>query len=171
MSPFINNNKNNTKKQPKNLNNSKNIQTNNKMTENEFIDAETYYTTDKDPLNFKLIILTHLKKITTLSCHEWIKGHWDERYKIIGDGNYLTEKIYIESTTEQYINAILCLYDLLHTYFDKKMIKDDTPIQNKINNLKNDDTNEKIQIYRELFRNLSAFLKRIDYFNIPPLQE
>ena len=138
-----------------------------------FVDAEGTYSTDKDPISFKLIVLIHLKKITQLCCCEWHGGYWKNSTKVSG-GMSWQERTYKEDTRECFWNAINCLYDLCSPYFDKQMIEEDKNIQQQIDLLEEkqpkekDDKkiilNKKMSVMRKLFRCLSSFLKRQDYF-------
>ena len=136
-----------------------------------FISPDEVFGKDKEKLNFKLIVMLHLKTITTLQTKEWVGGYWKNQVSRGAGGVDLVSKIYIADTREEFINAVLGLYDLLYPYFDKeikdfdtKWTKNNPPLKET---KKEDQVNmwvEKINNHRELYRELGAFLKRKQYF-------
>lgn len=149
------------------------------MSEDQFLDAESEYSGGKDgPLSFQLIVLTHLKKIAQLTCTEWHGGYWQEKYKVVGGVGH-SERYYIQDSREVFWNAVHGLYDLIFPYFDHQMSKESESTLEKLNNMKlpenklevNDWDRNKMVLMRELFRSLTSFLKRKDYFNSMRLEE
>jgi len=140
--------------------------------EEQFIDAEAMFLTGKEKLNFQLIALLHLKKITTLCTVEWHGGYFNEKTF----SNY-TEKFYIMNSRDCFWNAIFCLYDLCYPYFDKEMKEADKVIQKELTKLpdakigKASQFNPRMDCMRKLFRELSCFLKRADYFKTKQREE
>ena len=145
----------------------------------EFIDAETYTGGKDDNLNFRIIVLAHLKRITGLASKEFRGGYWQERVRWVG-GAGINERFYVPDSREEYINAICNLSDLLLPLFDEEMEKGEESIETeadekydkiKSDGKKQDWLNVKVRIYRKLFRYLSKFLNRINYLDVAVIEE
>lgn len=166
--------------------------------DNNFIDAETSFASDNDKLNFQFIILTHLKKITQLCCVEWHGGYWQEKFRNMGGGSGATEKYYVQDSRKCFWNSINCLYDMCFPYFDEQAINETDSILEELNGFENeweelvnssvsecdrDENNlklndikikirsKKMQSMRKMFRSLSSFLKRVDYFKAQVIED
>lgn len=155
------------------------------MTEETFVDAESYTGSgNMDKISFQLIVLWHVRKIMDLTTQEWHGGCWIDK-TISTKGNMsATQPVYIPNTRESFINAVKGLYDLLHPYFDKTMqtasasyLRDYDEAYEKWQKVENTSENAekwksfKLDIHRELFRHLSAFLKREQYFGQRMLED
>lgn len=138
----------------------------------EFIDAEEYGMR-QEGASFKEICLRHLSKISELSTREFKRGYMRKKPIATSSGVYMAEE-YVEDGRKAYINAVDCFYDLLLPHFDEEMEKQDKEIQeelkSKLKEYKEDPTSdaddwvdEKLEIKRRLFQQLSLLLKRLGY--------
>lgn len=133
--------------------------------------AETFIQ-KKTKLEFKDLVLQHLKKILDLTTLEFKGGYYQE--SVI---NNILTKEYIPDTRKQCIQSIESLSDILLPHFDKKIKKTHEDISKKLKALttaikkkKNptdleirDYTLDKLDLCRELFQELNLLLKRKDY--------
>lgn len=137
----------------------------------EFIDAEAYSPTgNKNDLTFKQIVLDFLKKMGSLASVEFRGGYWINKFhKVEGTQFMAEEKNYIPDSREVYCNAVEFLQDILYPHFDEKMLKGSDTIESEINALDcngDDYPKQKLRLCRKLFREISCFLKRENYFMI-----
>ncbi len=133
--------------------------------------AETF-TQKKQRIEFKDLVLQHLKKILDLTTLEFRGGYIKEHVM----GNVLIKE-YIPDTRKQYIQSIESFSDILLPHFDKGIKKPYEYISKKLKALTTgmkkkkklsdheirDYTLAKLELCRELFRELNLLLKRIDY--------
>lgn len=166
------------------------------MEEVQFEDAESYSSNYmKDKITFRDIILQHLRKISQLSCVEFMGGYYDERTVYAPGGMQNTIKTYVPDTREQYSHAVEVLADLLYPHFDKEMQDfendckkrlDESFVKFKITQrLETGKTVEMLEeefgktlyrrdkrfIYRDLFRAISSFLCRKKYLEVGSIQD
>jgi hypothetical protein len=137
-----------------------------------FVDAESHSSFGKEDFSFKYIMLRQLSRITFLNSREWKGGHWTEKIKAMGGASFV-EKAYVPDTREEFENAVYCLMDLLLPYADDKLLKVENDVKDecvdlnelakKNNYSKEEHLNIHVKIVRKLFRELSCFLKRINY--------
>tara|TARA_Y100000310_G_scaffold244583_1_gene249362 strand:- start:93 stop:620 length:528 start_codon:yes stop_codon:yes gene_type:complete len=89
--------------------------------EAKFEDAENYsYSFGKDKMQFKDIVLMHVKKIGDQTSQEMRGGYWN----VIPNSNPQSNvdyKTYIPDTREIYNRSVEYLHDILFPYFDEKM--------------------------------------------------
>jgi len=79
-----------------------------------FIDAESGFRGSKeDDFSFRLIAMSHFRKICGLASVEFRGGYWASKAKSTKVGVSMIEKTYIPDTREEYSNAIGVLYDIL----------------------------------------------------------
>ncbi len=137
-----------------------------------FIDAEEYGMR-QEGASFKEICLRHLSKISELSIREFKRGYMKKKPIATSSGVYMAEE-YVDDGRKAYINAVDCFHDLLLPHFDETMIEENNKIQEKLNSklqeYKEDQTSdaddwvdEKLEIKRGLFQQLSLLLKRLGY--------
>jgi len=137
-----------------------------------FIDAEEYGM-KQEGASFKEICLRHLSKISELSTREFKKGYMKKKPIATSSGVYMSEE-YIEDGRKAFINAVNCFYDLLLPHFDDEMITKDKEIEEELksklkefkedlNSSADDWIDEKLEIKRKLFQQLSLLLKRLGY--------
>jgi len=133
--------------------------------------AETFIQ-KKQKLEFKDLVLQHLKKILEITTSEFKGGYYKE--SVI---NNILTKEYIPDTRKQYIQSIESLSDILLPHFDQKIKEPYKTISEKIKKLTEgmkkkkkltdleirDYTLDKLEFCRELFRELNLLLKRKDY--------
>lgn len=138
----------------------------------EFIDAEEYGMR-QEGASFKEICLRHLSKISELSTREFKRGYMKKKPIATSSGVYMAEE-YVEDGRKAYINAVDCFYDLLLPHFDDPMIEKDKEIQEELKTKLKEFTDdkgsdaddwidEKLEIKRRLFQQLSLLLKRLGY--------
>lgn len=103
------------------------------MTEDkpQFEDAEGFQFGPKNPLDFKMIILMHLKNIGKYSAVEFRGGYWDTKPISVG-GAILEHRVYTPDTREVYSNAVEYLHDMLYPHFDEKMRKQSIAAEEKL---------------------------------------
>jgi len=138
--------------------------------------SSDYYTSKKETLDFKTICLGHFKKILEITTSEFIGGYWN----YIMSGN-TTNKQYITNKRTEFCQSIESLANALFPHFDKQMkedyenfLKKEKEINQKYSDeegfLLNDETKkmkhsiQKLELMKELFRNLSCLMFRLDYF-------
>lgn len=137
-----------------------------------FMDADDY-SVRQEGASFKEICLRHLSKISELSTKEFKRGYMKKKPVATSSGVYMAEE-YVEDTRKAYINAVDCFFDLLLPHFDDEMMKQDADIQDHLKErlkvyqqdtqLSADDwIDEKLEIKRRVFQQLSLLLKRLGY--------
>lgn len=143
--------------------------------EDRFIDAEEQGSYTTEGITFKDIVLSHLRRITSLASVEFRGGYWQTKARPAGNA-ILTEEIYTPDSRDVYCNAVDCLSDLCLPYFDDEMKEAEDDSISKLDTLKkeyinkegedihNKFSNKKQAIKRELFRALNLFLFRKNYF-------
>ena len=106
------------------------------------------FITQKDKLEFRQIVLQHLKKILDLSLRIV-----PQQYKLI--------------FAEAYADSIRCFSDVLLPHYDKNMNEAYTSYQKRFNSLQKMTKGNQIAFlrntHRELFRQLNLLMGRIDY--------
>lgn len=131
----------------------------------DFIDAEAYLP-NKEGTTIKDIIFAHLGKISTISTKEFTRGYWQKKPVATSGGFYMTET-YHEDLRKAYINSVEFLWDLLLPKFDKDEVTSIENINKKFVPDKTKDTNDivddKLINRREIFREISRVLKRLNY--------
>lgn len=144
-----------------------------------FTEADEFRDNNAEKLDFRFILMEHLRKVLTLSCNEWKGG-----YNLVDSRGKQT---YIPDTRAEYWNAVDALADLCLPHFDKKTKEKFNEINQKEKELFNlwhkrkeynglvmpipifDGAEEKYKdqklIYkRKLFQLINLFLKQSDYF-------
>jgi len=119
------------------------------------------FTQNNDKIEFRVIVLTHIKNILNLSLRTNIDGQ----------------------NLNVYISSINVLADVLISYYDETMTEKYEDIENKVFALKKENSIQEKKLtpldysndyegvyratmrrlYRELFRELSLLMKRVDY--------
>lgn len=145
-------------------------------------DAETQLNYNKE-ITFEGIVFNHLNKILKLASVEWKGGYYTQDHR----GN----TIYNPDTRAMYWNAINALADLCLPHFDGEMEKaenDHVEEEKKlfkiwhkrseeglpipiIEGSEEKFKDERVIIKRKLFRELSKFLKRKNYFKEKPIED
>lgn len=160
-----------------------------------FEDAETSNNfVSQDKQTFRSIILSHLNNIMKFASVEFRGGFYEERPLSMQGGIIRT---YIPDSRAVYYNAVDCLADALHPYFDKKMkeaeeecIKEENKaydicsktIELKVGEdiyegkrlfsaMKEQYRDERVNISRKLFRALCDFLHRKKYLEVGTLED
>lgn len=139
--------------------------------------SNDYFTSKDDKLDFKQICLGHYKRILEITTTEFTGGYWN----YIQSAN-TTNKSYVTDKRKEFIQAVESLANSLFPHFDEQMKKDyqeflkqDKKIQEKYsgddgfirddeNHSKQKHSIEKLELMKELFRNISCLMFRLDYF-------
>ena len=130
------------------------------------------YTQQKQKLEFKDLVLQHLKRILEITTLEFRGGY----YKEVVVGNVLTKE-YVPDTRKQYIQSVESFSDILLPHFDNEIDKSYKEISKQLKTLATniakkkelddqsirDYTLKKLELCRKLFRELNLLLKRKDY--------
>lgn len=133
------------------------------MSDTQFIDADSFQGGSGEEISFREICLKHLQRITLFASVEWRGGYWQEKSHIVGNA-VVTTKDYKEDSREIYSNAVDCLSDLLLPYYDEEMKEAENKHIKELEKIDPDkEKTKKVFVKRELFRELSNFLKRIRY--------
>lgn len=141
------------------------------------------FITNQEKLEFKQIVLQHLKKILEISTNEFRGGY------TITVGYNPSREEYVPDMRKCYIQAVESLADVLLPHFDKEMREAERKYREQVDKayaesrkkydeVPNDYTHkadrttieldfviDKRGFARELFRNLNLLLKRRDYLN------
>lgn len=149
--------------------------------ESNIIDESDIYTGGGggDALTFSMIVLAHMNKIMRLASKEFHGGYWEEKV-IERSGVAYKEKRYISDTREEFGNAVDALADITFPHFDTEMkeaeenlneeleqAREHFTYQDHMNQEKLDEDKfreYKLKNKRQLFRELSSFIKRQGYF-------
>lgn len=148
------------------------------------------FVTNQEKLEFKQIVLQHLKDILKLSQTEWRGGYEVRIPHPYANGQMYYTNEYIPDTRESYFNAVVSLSDILLPYFDKMIkqkyenyikfidmtnreayreIKEEILKEYEKDKIDDDDTinnfitDRKLRYAQLLFRELNLLLHRIDY--------
>jgi len=137
----------------------------------EFVDGEAYSGGfNKQEVSARSVIMETWRSIRALSAVEFTNtGYWTKIPAL--NGSVLLDK-YIPSTADVYSNAVDYFSDLLFPHYDKEMLKAENEVNAEIVKLdekaKTDKTLnfkvERVKLKRRLFRHLSSFLNRKNYF-------
>ena len=133
----------------------------------QFVDPEEY-SSGKDGLTFRQIVLNHLAKISSICAKEMKSGYWQKRPIAVGGGVYPSET-YIEDGRKAYINAVDFFHDILLPKFDEEIGKEleeiDKNYEKKLKEKLPDEEwiEEKLILKRKVFQKLSLLLKRLNY--------
>lgn len=136
----------------------------------EFVDGENYGGGfNKQEISFRSIAMEQFKRIGTHSAVEWHGGYKSQRPLLNGS---MMIDVYVPDTREVYSNAVSHLADLLAPHFDEEMRKQELDIETELKKLddklkadsKFNYKTEKVKLKRKLFRHLSSFLNRRNYF-------
>jgi len=100
--------------------------------------ANMFRTSKKDKLEFKDIVLSHLKKILEITTQEFRGGYIKET----PSGDFILKE-YVPDTRKCYIQAVESLSDILLPQFDEKTKKVSKEIKEDIEKLKEDFENKK----------------------------
>lgn len=144
-----------------------------------------YYVGKEDKVDFKQIVLGHYKRILEISTIEFAGGY----FNYISTGN-TTNKTYVTDKRAEYTQAVESLALALYPHFDEQMKKDyqkylkaDKELHNKYADEdgfirhKEDENNkvkhsvELLNVMKELFRDLSSLMYRLDYFKTASYSE
>lgn len=140
--------------------------------------SNDYFTSKDDKLDFKQICLGHYKRILEITTTEFMGGYWNYIYS-----SNATNKTYVTDKRKEFIQAVESLANALFPHFDKEM-KDDynsflekeAKIRKKYVDedgfIRDGDEESKnvkysieiLELTKELFRNLSCLMYRLDYF-------
>ena len=99
--------------------------------ETQFIDAESSYSADKEPITFKLILLLHLKQISTYYSCELRGGYWEEKPHPNPQRND-SFQTYVQDSRECLSNSVEYLYDLVYPHADEELKEFGKEIENKL---------------------------------------
>lgn len=136
--------------------------------------ANDYFTSKDDKLDFKQICLGHYKRILEITTTEFTGGYWNYIYSA-----NTTNKSYVTDKRKEFVQAVESLANALFPHFDQEMkedyedfLKQEKKLQEKYededgfigDNNKVKHSVEKIELAKELFRNLSCLMFRLDYF-------
>jgi len=161
----------------------------------QFIDADNYQGGGKfDKVQFRDIALRQLQRISLNANCEFRGGYWETKEVPTGNGQTLTQRIYIPDTREVYSNSVMHLLNMIYPHADKELLSAFEKIEVQIKEAYNKFTNEpertdqsekqaeeyerqfsnveqrtsfrgrKRELLEQLFREICCFLKRIDYF-------
>lgn len=108
---------------------------------------------DKFALTFDGIVMQHLNRCVFRASVEWHGGYWNERIM-----DNAIQKEYVQNSREVFYNSIQTLRNILKAYYDDKI---EEPKGIDDDDLKDE---EKIKVYRQMFEQLLALLKRHNYF-------
>lgn len=144
-----------------------------------------YYTSKDDKIDFKQICLGHYKKILEISTAEFTGGYFNYVYSA-----NTTNKTYVTDKRAEFTQAIELLALALFPHFDEQMKKDYQKYLKQEEELRekyadddgfirhNDSGNNKLkysievlEIMKELFRDLSSLMFRLDYFKTASYSE
>jgi len=138
-----------------------------------------YYNKKEDGLDFKQLILGHFKKIMEISLNEFTQGYWN-----ISKTPTSETKTYIPDSREEFLQGIEILTSVLYPFFDEKMkevytkyVDEDKRLTEKHSKggyiQKNNTLHavEKHRLVKDLFREISCLLHRLDYFKVPIYSE
>ncbi len=132
------------------------------MTE-EFIDAESYSGGGgkKFKLTFEEIVMRHLRQICSLSCDEFRGGYTNKQIIALPGGMSTRNETYIPDARARYNQSVDSLYDLIYSFFDEDMKKEDKRIQTLVKECK--DKQGMTQLKRDMLRSLCTLLKRLNF--------
>lgn len=144
-----------------------------------------YYTNKEDKVDFKSICLGHYKKILEITTNEFTGGY----FNYISSGNSTT-KSYVTDKRAEFTQAVESLALALYPHFDNQMKKDYQKYLNASGELYNkyadedgfirnkEDKGNKlhhsiklVDIMKELFKDLSSLMYRLDYFKTASYSE
>lgn len=135
-----------------------------------YLGAESYSSNPKEKISFRIIVLKAVERIGKNANVEWHGGYWVHKEKPIGNGLSITEKYYVQDTREVYSNSIDYLYDLCYPYFSSDTLKATNAILSEYEKCKDEAIKDKrfsgwrLDCSRKMFRELSIFLKSVQYF-------
>lgn len=139
--------------------------------------SNDYFTSKDDKLDFKQICLGHYKRILEITTTEFTGGYWNYIYSA-----NTTNKNYVTDKRKEFVQAVESLANALFPHFDEKMMEDYNSFLDKEKELhkkyadedgfirdgedgkKVKHSIEKLDLMKELFRNLSCLMYRLDYF-------
>lgn len=128
----------------------------------EFYDAEDQINFKQD-ISFKLCILNHLAKISTICTKELMEGYWEKKPIHIGGAVEFVKK-YHEDTREAYCNSVNYLCIMLFPHFDDKIdVKPEFDYKKTVE--------ERLLTANNNFLELSKLLKRLNYFESGVLRQ
>lgn len=144
-----------------------------------------YFVGKDDKIDFKQICLGHYKRILEITTSEFTGGYWN----YILSGN-TTNKTYVGDKRTEFVQAVESLALALFPHFDDEMKKDyskylDTTKQlhdkysdddgfirhTEEGNNKLKHSIEMVEATKELFRDLSSLMYRLDYFKTASYSE
>ncbi len=134
------------------------------------------YSTRKEALEIRDIILEHIRAILIISRIEFRGGFWEN----VSRGDSRTESVYVPDTRASYIQSIRALHDVLLPYFDKKMKEKSKELEGAIEkeharlkkkqkeDMKDTNYREKLSVFkstkmREMFQELNLLMYRQKY--------
>ena len=129
----------------------------------EFIDAESYSGGggQKFKLTFEEIVMRHLRQICSLSCDEFRGGYTNKQIVALPGGMSTRNEMYVPDARARYNQAVETLYDLIHSFFDKQMMKEDEKLKEEEKKCKSKE--DVVVIKRKYFRALCSLLKRHNF--------
>lgn len=143
-----------------------------------------YYVGKDDKIDFKQICLGHYKKILEITTNEFTGGYYNYIYS-----NNTTSKQYVTDKRAEFTQAVESLALALFPHFDEQMKKDyqkylkaekeiyskyadeDGFIRHTEDNANIKHSIEKVGIMKELFKDLSSLMYRLDYFKTASYSE
>jgi hypothetical protein len=148
--------------------------TDNTPNQSGFMGAEEYGGSFQQGTTFRDIVMRQVARISELGSKEWHGGFWETRTKQSGMSS-VNEYRYVPNSREEYSNAIAVLEHLLLPHLDTQAEKEAASIKQSmkkaIGAVQDSESagvvRSKIKLrYRQmLLRELSKFLKRVDYFS------
>ena len=139
------------------------------MPEDEFMDAESYSGGSKKfKLTFEEIVMRHLRQICSLSCDEFRGGYTNKQIIALPGGMSTRNETYIPDARARYNQSIETLYDLIYSFFDKKMEEEDKKLLEEEKNCKTKD--ESLKVKRKYLRALCSLLKRHNFLKETALE-
>ncbi len=144
-----------------------------------------YYVGKDDKVDFKQIVLGHYKRILEITTNEFTGGYYNYIYL-----NNTTNKTYVTDKRAEYTQAVESLALALYPHFDEQMKKDYQKYlkhQGELYKKYSDEEGfirhteegnnklrysiELLEVIKELFRDLSSLMYRLDYFKTASYSE
>ncbi len=154
------------------------------MEDSIYVGAEEQTSFGEEKLDFRFIVMEHLRRIIKLSSVEWKGG-----YEVTNPRTGI--ETYIPDTRAEYWNAINALSDIMNPHLDNKIIEEEEKLNKEEKELFNEwhtrtkeglpipkynDADEKYKdkkviLKRKLFRLLCKFLKKKGYFKVKEITD
>ena len=128
------------------------------MSDIEYRDSSEF---GEEELSIKTIVLSHIKKISDISCQEFTGGYWEKKPMKTTGGIYFSEE-YHQDMREAYCNAVDFLVDIVYPNSDK-IFKDFIDAEEKKQESITE-ANEKQKNRRQIFKAINKMFDRNNYF-------